>query len=414
MEGFYSDQLAGASVSGAKLPDEIKGFAALGTIEKACTDARTVYLAMLLGCVYTVLTIGTTTDSLLITNSSSTPLPIISTQIPIVGFYVVAPLLLFGFYLYFHLCMQNIWERLGTLPAVLPDGRHLDKAADPWLLLGLVQSHFTRLRGERTFISYVQACVSVVLAWCTIPLTLFFVWLRYLKVHDWLWTTEHIVLFASSIGVSLYLYRRASSALTTARQIPFSFEQARRRMRWDGVFITFAILIVCGLVSLFSVQGRILSANLEDTDVSTRPASWTGDPSKEDSEIRQVKPAIIADANLKGVRANRAFLVHANFRGADLTEASLRRADLRGAEFQSADLRGALLIEADLRGANLTMANLTMADLRQTSLTLQQVSSACLDGATILPEIKGFVRGDYKRPANCDKFWSKDEQNKRG
>ena len=103
MEGFYTDQLAGASVSGAKLPDEIKSFAALSVIEKACADARTIFWGMLLGCFYTVLTIATTTDARLITNSSSSPLPIIGTQIPIAGFYVVAPLILFGFYLYFHL-----------------------------------------------------------------------------------------------------------------------------------------------------------------------------------------------------------------------------------------------------------------------------------------------------------------------
>jgi uncharacterized protein YjbI with pentapeptide repeats len=405
MEGFYGYQLAGAAVSGAKLPDEIKSFAALGTIEKACADARTVFLAMLLGCVYTVLTIGTTTDSALITNSSSTPLPIISTQIPIVGFYVVAPLILFGFYLYFHLCMQTIWERLGTLPAVLPDGRHLDKAADPWLLLGLVESHFTRLRRERTFLSYVQSGVSIALAWWTVPLTLFSIWLRYLKAHDWQWTATHVILFVGAIGASLYLYRRASAALTDVRQSPFSLERARRLMRWDGVIITFAMLILSVILTYLAVQGRIFPAALEDAEVSTKPPGWTGDPSKEESELRQVKPAILSAANLKGAVANRAFLVRANLRRADLAEATLQRADLRGADFQWTDLRGAVLVEADLRGVNLTMANLTKADLRQTSLTAVQATSACLDGTTKLPEIKEFLRMTYKRPPQCDTLW---------
>lgn len=358
MKGFYGSQLAGASVSGAKLPDEIKSFAALGTIEKACTDARTIFVAMLLGCVYTVLTIGTTTDSVLITNSSSTPLPIIATQIPVVGFYVVAPLILFGFYLYFHLCMQNIWERLGTLPAVLQDGRYVDKAADPWLVLGLLRSHFTQLGGEQTFLSYVQAFVSLLLMWYTVPLTLFLLWVRYLKAHDWLWATEHVLLFVTSVTVSLYTYRRAVSALTTGRQVPFSFKHTRGSIHLGGVAVTVLLLLLCSVVIYESIQGHIWNADLENADVSTKPAGWTGDPSKEDSEIRQVKPATLAAANLRNARANRAFLVRADLRHADLSGANLMEADLRGADLTRATLAGAILLNADLRRADLTSANL--------------------------------------------------------
>jgi uncharacterized protein YjbI with pentapeptide repeats len=395
VEGFYTDQLAGASVSGAKLPDEVKTFAALDTIEKACADAQIVFLAMLLGCVYTVLTIGTTTDARLITNSSSSPLPIIGTQIPIIGFYVVAPIILFGFYLYFHLCMENVWERLGTLPAVLPDGRHLDKAADPWLLVGLVQSHFTRLRTERTFLSYVQAAVSFFLAWCAVPLTLFFLWVRFLRAHDWLWAGEHLLVLAGSVSIWIYTYRKAVFALTNVRQRPFSFENIRHSMRREGVLCTVSVLLLCSLVTYASVQGRILNANIDNADVSTKPEGWTGDPSKERTEILQVKPADLAGANLRNAHASGAFLARANLQGADLRNADLRQADLRRAD----------LVEADLRGTDLRGANLSMADLGETTLTKEQVSEACFDGGTKLPEIKGFARSKYSPPPSCDRLW---------
>jgi hypothetical protein len=77
--------------------------------------------------VYTCLTIATTTDPLLLTNSISSPLPIIRTEIPIAGFFWVAPLILLSFYLYFHIYLQRLWETLADLPAVFPDGSRLDK-----------------------------------------------------------------------------------------------------------------------------------------------------------------------------------------------------------------------------------------------------------------------------------------------
>jgi hypothetical protein len=49
--------------------------------------------------VYSWLTIATTTDVRLVTNSASSPLPIIGTEIPVVGFYW-APALLLAMYLY--------------------------------------------------------------------------------------------------------------------------------------------------------------------------------------------------------------------------------------------------------------------------------------------------------------------------
>jgi uncharacterized protein YjbI with pentapeptide repeats len=129
-------QLAGANVSGAKLPNAIAKFEGLKTIAEATSNAQKLFIAVLGGCVYSWLTIATTKDAALLTNSASSPLPVIATPLPIVGFYYVAPILLLALYFYFHLNMQRLWEALADLPAVFPDGRPLDKMADPWLLNG--------------------------------------------------------------------------------------------------------------------------------------------------------------------------------------------------------------------------------------------------------------------------------------
>jgi len=136
--GLLAGQLAGANVSGAKLPEDIAKFEGLSHVEETSRNARKIFFAMLLGCVYSWLTIATTTDTRLLTNSASSPLPIIQTQLPIAGFYWAAPVILIALYIYFHLYLQRLWESLSDLPAVFPDGRSLDKRAYPWLLTGLV------------------------------------------------------------------------------------------------------------------------------------------------------------------------------------------------------------------------------------------------------------------------------------
>ena len=125
------EQLAGADVSGVSLPDDIAAFDGLGQVEEASKNARKLFLSVLLGCGYAWLTIATTTDARLLTNSASSPLPIIQVEIPIAWFYWAAPVILLGLYVYFHFYMQRMWEGLATLPAVFPDGKPLHRSRLP-------------------------------------------------------------------------------------------------------------------------------------------------------------------------------------------------------------------------------------------------------------------------------------------
>lgn len=390
VEGFFGDQLAGAVVAGAKLSDEIKSFGALETIKLACSNARTIFLAMLLGCAYTVLTIGTTTDARIITNSSSSPLPIIGSEIPTVSFYVVAPLILFGFYIYFHLCMQNVWERLGTLPSVLQDGRHLDKATDPWLLLGLVQTRFVKLRDERTFLAQIQALVSIFLAWCVVPLTLFLLWGRYLRAHDTIVTIVHVLSLTAAVAIGIYTYRRAVFALTSVRQPIFSAKRAWRALRCDSAFFTLAVFLLSSAVSAGGFQGWYWNLDIRNAEVSVKPRNWTGNPSNESSEIRQVEPAKLAGSNLRNMRGSGAFLVRADLRHADLREADLSEADMR---------------EAKLEGADVSATNFRGTNLKGAKLTRGQISLACLDDRAITSLSETFSLAEYRYPRICEKLW---------
>ena len=122
MEGLLPEHLAGADLTGAKLPDEIAKFPALDQVAAISSEARKIFIGLLAACVYSWLVIGTTTDVALILNTASSPLPIINTPIPIAGFYVIGATLLAAVYCYFHFYLQRLWRTLATLPAVFPDG----------------------------------------------------------------------------------------------------------------------------------------------------------------------------------------------------------------------------------------------------------------------------------------------------
>lgn len=460
-------QLAGANVAGAKLPKPIAEFEGLRTIAEATSNGQKLFVAMLGGCLYSWLTIGTTRDAALLTNSASSPLPVIGTALPIVGFYVVAPAVLLAMYFYFHLNMQRLWEALADLPAVFPDGRSLDKKADPWLLNGLVSAHFARLRRERPALSRVQQWLSILLAWWVVPVTLFVFWGRFLPRHDWFGTGLHIGLLAAAIGFAWMSYRLACATLRGAPRKPFLWAHAwrdrRMLLRVAGVLGTVVVGLAFYFVSFLAIEGvppdlsqpsnsrdignddpvpytfnpaatglkpndlrarvpRFLKAigvnsfaNLVEEDISTKPPNWTGD-------LKVVKGARLRQATLQYADAAFAFLVNADLfeadlRGAYLPLANLSNADLTRAKLEFADLSGAdlsyaHLLLANLSNADLSHANLKKADLTNTDLSNANLASADLSGATLflanlggadLGDVKGLTRSEIETAHKDDK-----------
>ena len=64
IEGLLPEHLAGADLTGARLPDDIAKFPALGQVAAISGEARKVFVALLAACVYSWLVIGTTQDFL--------------------------------------------------------------------------------------------------------------------------------------------------------------------------------------------------------------------------------------------------------------------------------------------------------------------------------------------------------------
>ncbi len=380
--GLLPDKLAGACLSNAKLPEDIAKFDGLAQVEEISKNARKIFLAMLLGCVYSWLTIATTTDARLLTNSASSPLPIIQAEIPVAGFYWAAPLILLSIYVYFQFYLQRLWEGLAKLPAVFPDGRPLHDRAYPWLLNGLVRPHFQRLRGERTVISRLENLVSIGLAYWVVPSTLFLFWGRYLSRHDWSGTVLHILLLVGSVGAAIMLHRLAVRTLRrTAAEFLWRKPWADSRTYQVAVVLVIGAIFapisigaingVPGWVNerppadlpiqegprtwvprAFEFFGYKTYADLREAVVSTRPENWWN-ADGEHKKIETIKGAGLRDINLQYADAVSAFLV----------KADLRNSILRGVDFHYADLRGADLTDAIFENTDFGYANLQGADI---------------------------------------------------
>ena len=435
-------QLAGADVSGITLPEGIDLYDRLKHIEEVTISGRSVFFLLLLAVAYTWLTIGTTSDVDLLTNASTSPLPIIFTEIPIRGFYWAAPLILLGCYVYFHLHLLHLWQDLAALPAFFPDGRALDDKAHPWLLIGLINAHCQRLRDTRPMLAGLQNALSIILAWYIIPLTIAAIWLRYLPRHDWYGTGFHIAILMIAAVTGSVFYRLTTITLEGKKQSGLLLRgvksASRRGIITAEAIIAIAVFVLLPVLSygamtpggrsagadprywvpaIMNALGYSPFANFSDKDISTRPIDWMENA----SSVDMVKGADLKNADLYHAEAAGAFLVKADLRGADLRhidlelgnlrqanleeadlrEANLLQADLRGSDLDGADLRGAVLLRARLENARLNRADLREtflneaalhnADLSMADLRNAQLNRADLRGATLEFAIMGGV-----------------------
>ena len=426
-------QLSGSNLAGAKLPASLGDFEAMGNVTEASKTTQNLFASILLVCSYTWLTIASTTDPQLLNNAAppASRLPILGTDIPLVRFYLVAPLLLVCLYVYFHLCLQRLWEELADLPAIFPDGRPLDKKAYPWLMNVVVRAHLPRLSGDRSNLSRWQARMSILLGWGLVPMTILILWLRYLRGHDAVGTAAHVVMLAASVATGVGFLSLAATTLKGSEKRPFLWRQAwgdaRARSFGAGVaaLVLFSTLsygaiagvnpdasdraiAVNGPVSPFSPRrfvppllgyvGISTFAQLDDVNLSTKPANWVSHGIGNDLDA--VKGADLTERNLRHASAYNVFLVNAymmdvdargaDFRESDLRKCDFRRADLRGTNFRSANLEGADLRYTDMTQAKLTDAQLGKAKLKEAKLTDAQLRDAHAANAD-------FTRADLRR-----------------
>ncbi len=440
--GLLPDQLAGADLTDAKLPEGALKDDSLDLLAERARNAKRQLLFLLAGCVYALLTVGTTTDTNLIGDSAAVALLIVRAKVSIVWFYCAAPAVLVTFQIYFLLYLQRMWESLALLPAVFPDGRPVDRRVYPWLLNGLVRTYFFQLRNRPLPFSALQSGVSVFVAFWLVPPTLLLLWARYLVRHDWLGTGLQVLLLGLSCAAALVFHRLAAHTLRgKSRLDPAYGVWKTERSAVGGIAL---VAVFFGVLSYGVIEGVRLpreseSRSTENTEFRIdmlRPTHWAPRafdligyfpfadldeqklsrfPPDAEGDLSQVEPArlqgadlrnaslvgaVLAKADLRGTNLSGADLFNADLRsinitpdefaecrtsfvGSNLGKANLEDAFLRSADLTNASLMGAKLARATLIDANLDNANLMEADLRGAILVDASLDGAELDEADV-------------------------------
>ncbi len=375
-------KFGGSDTTNATFPKEFNFGKDLEIFDEASRIARKHFGWLITGLVFSLLTIFSTDDVSLLTNSQTTPLPIIQTPIPLAGFYLVAPFLLVALYLYFHIQLQHNWRIVSRLPAIFPDGVPIDQKLFPWQLNMWCRNFFPLLNQNKKYQAKPRDYLIVFMTWWATPVVLFGFWLRYLPRHDWEGTFWHMFLLMATSFSALYFYRWAKKTFPA-------------NLAWDendSLTLGFLIIFISFLFIFMSPpyeEHQLRNANFSGKDVSIKPDNWN--PEK---PTQGVKVANFEIKDLRFVRATNAFLAklnlydinfrkailrttnfeNANFREVDFTEARLLGANFKNANFHDTNFSRASLFAANLEksvlyGVNLTEANLIEANLSETFLS---------------------------------------------
>jgi uncharacterized protein YjbI with pentapeptide repeats len=369
--GLTGREFAGADLTGVKLPAPLDFDARLQFVAASASNARPIFLFLLVFSLFILLTVLSTSDAALLSNARSAVLPNLSTAIPAASLFWVAPILLVALALYFYLQLAHIGAALEPLPAIMPDGTPLDQRTDPWLVANLLH-----LRDGWTGLRFEEA-VTIYLLWGVVPTALVAVWWRYLPFRDWFVSGLHLVLIVGCSWGAMRMFERTVSRLSDA-----SAELPHRR----GVTATLAVvltgtsLLAAYAPFVFPINPRrlpLLVTDLRDADLKNTSLK------RKDLRFASARKASFLAADLRDAQLARADIQRADFRGADLEKADLSGSDSDAASFADACLRRARLDASDLEDADFRGAYLGRASLRQALLTRADFTGANLQGADL-------------------------------
>jgi uncharacterized protein YjbI with pentapeptide repeats len=425
-EGLWVGRLGGTNLFDALLPESVAEFSSTNPIAEASKIARVFYFTTLAVSVICCLMIVFTTDVRLLLNASALPLAHFGNVLPMTGFYLGAPLVLFALYLRFHFLLLRLWGSIAALPAVFPDGQTPERDG-PWFLMGLIRKHFRWPRDGRSPLAVLETGISMMLGYWVVPGTLLLFWVRYLVRQDFRGTLLQVLLITVSVATATGLPDIVSRVLRSgeirvAKSKTF-FRLALLTMRaaliTGGILLMISVGVIRGLPAdrdiasdqssasirrwasqLFQSVGYRPYADLTEAVMSTPPAAsnWT------EAGMADAPGAKLNQMNLRFARAYRSFLMNAKLWRADLEGAYLSEADLRGANMREAVMRsanlnraqanravlvsanavGAQFVSTDLRGADLSYGNFDNADLSNAKLSGSTMYGITMRGARLL------------------------------
>ena len=386
----------------------------LAQIAEISKNARTTWFGLIFLLLYCSVTLLDIRDRDFLEFAAETQLPLLGIEVPVVGFFLSAPMLVLGIFAYFHVYLSKLWLELGSAPAK-PNGVDLDRAIFPWLLSDAA----LRLRDDvpRRHFGATGWLSAILIGWVFGPIVMGAFWIR-----SWPYHHEGLtLLLGAMLWIAVWISADSWKVLRSLIRhptAPSTTNQPGRNWRRISAGISFAVLI--GLVSWEKTEGGIAKrlgivddetaflwrANLAGAELVRIPRDWKGrdialrEDRRSSSEAHGAEvpegakhPTLESEFNavrseafeplsylnqLKGIDLRRADLTRAILVGADLTKAKLDYAD-----FGIARAEGAIMTAASARSARLYGARLEQSDLALTDFTAANLMGARLDNAIL-------------------------------
>ncbi len=394
-------------------------------------------LTFVLALLYLLITVAATTDLQLLLPDSRVKLPILGVDLPLFGFFIVAPALVLVLHFSFLLHLLHHVEKLKAWDKAASDEQ---KVLIPSFILNYTHS-LMQLRHHK-----LMRALQVVILVLSPLLLLLYMQLCFADYHSVPMTAWHFVVISLDIIV-LYVYWvretpldfRNRAVISFSKILSGNFKTGIKSLKqiWRETSVTYKLMfvpVICFsttcliLVTLitcdFFDEHRWFIPRLEVTGerlVKSPPSdviihayltrglsadsAWVDHAKGIDLRGRDLRFADLSRCNLLNGLLQDVRLNGANLWDAMLNGANLNSAKLNGVHLWDAELNGANLSYAELNGADLSYAMLNGADLRQAELNGAYLDSAQLNGADLtMAELNGASLDSAKLNGACLRF----------
>ena len=381
----------------------------VAALERALNDSATrvstIWISFLLFGLYLVIAAGTVTHRQLLLQDP-VKLPALNIDLPLVGFFFLAPMLFVVFHLY--VLLQVLL--LGRTAAAYNEA--LDRTVKPPLGNASMRQRLANTLFAQIFAGSPRerkgwlGVLLQMIAWLTLAiapaLVLLVIQFQFLPYHSSSVTWTHRILIALDLVAVLVLWpalrypdRDVSWRTVLRRWFPLPFAIALVALTW--IVLTFpgephaewtrsplnsAVEVECETVSpisaVFSHFDRLYLAHVDVVDHEKLKSIERNTTEAGELDFQGERTRILSERDL-----NCANFLFADLRRVDLTGTSLRGAFARAVRLQGASLDRAQLQGADFSGARLQGASLLRAKLQGANLAGARLQGAALDGAQL-------------------------------
>jgi uncharacterized protein YjbI with pentapeptide repeats len=376
----------------------------LGELQKALNEAAgkasILWTTFITFQLYLAIAFGSVTHRDLFLETSI-KLPLLNVDLSLIGFFVVAPLLLLIFHFYLFLQLLGLASKAKDYNTLLVDAapaasdrRYLRQRLDVFPILQFLAGPSDQRTGFRGYSLRLMAWITLV---ATPVLILLQAQVTFLPYHrEWIvWLQRVAVLIDLALIWYFWIHLRSDDDPING--------VLRKAWMFLGGAGTLCVIVFSTYLATFpgewikthlpepsSLQALLFEGDVDE--VSGRPRSifsnrlvltdqsFVVDPEKLDKITishsfrgRDLRLAVLYLTDLR----------KADFTGAQLQGASLDRAQLQGASLDRAQLQGAWLMGAQLQGASLHWAQLQGAELFMARLEGAALNGAQLQGAIL-------------------------------